>query len=457
LNTAYLRTKMRIFFISLAIFLFTFTSCKKNESYKTEVFLNNSSKLKVEEIKKNFGVGVVNSDRLRLRSLNDLHSKTLRYLDKGAIVTILAKDNNRVRIDEIEDYWYNVEYEGIKGWIFGYYADIYSSLEDAKYGSSKYLNDNPADKFTQTSSGYYEDAINKNLFFLLNGKIYQVIDGKKGNAKFIKTQTGLKVINFFFNETADKIYYIASPLKSSNDYGNLYLYDISSDENRVIHKSVYALSINSKDHRSIILTSKKDKSKTFWVLKYFDMKNFETIGDILFLPKADPPLEDATDDIFSLTLKRELGSLVYLEWDRKKNFLYFKPPEENQTYLISLSNNDSIKIDLEKRNTFDIDSSRYLAINSEEDGWGKNLYIITMKDRISGIEKEIIRSELYPINFCMSPRQIYIAISMISMKEVINGCFPSSIYVLSLSTYSLAPISTDGNSYQPKWSPTLLK
>lgn len=448
---------MRIIFISLAIFLFALVSCKKDESYESEVFLNNSSNLKVEEIKKNFGVGVVNSDRLRLRSLNDLHSKTLRYLDKGAIVTILAKDNNRVRIDEIEDYWYNVEYEGIKGWIFGYYADIYSSLEDARYGSSKYLNDNPIDKSTQISSGYYEDAINKNLFFLLNGRIYQVIDGKKGSAKFIKTQTGLKVVNFFFNETSDKIYYIASSLKSSNDYGNLYLYDTSSDENKLIYKNVHALSINSKDHKSIILTSKKDKGEMFWVLKYLNMKNLDKVDDILFLPKADTPLEDATDDILSLTLERELGSLVYLEWDRKKNFLYFKPPEENQTYLISLSNNDRIKIDLEKRNTFDIDSSRYLAINTEEDEWGKNLYIITLKDRISGIEKEIVRSELYPINFCMSPRQIYIALSMISMKEDVNGYFPSSIYVLSLSTYSLAPISTDGNSYQPKWSPTLLK
>ncbi len=448
---------MKTFFISLAIFFFAFVSCKKTESYESEVLLNNSSNLKVEEIKKNFGVGVVNSDRLRLRSLNDLHSKTLRYLDKGAIVTILAKDNNRVRIDEIEDYWYNVEYEGIKGWIFGYYVDIYSSLEDARYGSSKYLKDNPIDKSTQTSSGYYEDAINKNLFFLLNGRIYQVIDGKKGSAKFIKTQTGLKVVNFFFNETSDKIYYIASPLKNSNDFGNLYLYDTSSDENRLIYKNVHALSINSKDQKSIILTSKKDKGEMFWALKYLNMKDFEIVDDILFLPKADTPLEDATDDIFSLTLKRELGSLVYLEWDRKKNFLYFKPPEENQTYLISLSNNDRIKIDLEKRSAFDIDSSRYLAINSEEDEWGKNLYIITMKDRISGIEKEIARSELYPINFCMSPRQIYIALSMISMKEVVNGYFPSSIYVLSLSTYSLAPISTDGNSYQPKWSPTLLK
>ena len=115
-----------ISFFSFLMIIFFYSSCKKENVNDIDDF-NKKNILKAEEVKKSEKVGVVNVDRLRFRSDSDIHSKTLRYLDKGAIVTILEKDNMRVKIGEMEDYWYQIEYEGITGWVFGYFIDVYSS------------------------------------------------------------------------------------------------------------------------------------------------------------------------------------------------------------------------------------------------------------------------------------------------------------------------------------------
>ena len=130
---------------------------------------------------------------------------------------------------------------------------------------------------------------------------------------------------------------------------------------------------------------------------------------------------------------------------------------ENHTYLISLSNGDYIQVDIEQSTVYEVDSSQYISFVTEEDLDGKGIYSIILKDKYSGMEKEVIRSKLYPISFSISPKKSFLAISMIDVNVSKDKYYPSSIYVLSLSTYSLIPISTEGKSYQPKWSNTLLR
>ncbi|MCK4795910.1 MAG: SH3 domain-containing protein [Spirochaetes bacterium] len=438
---------------TIIIFLIILLCCKKTLN-NNDVPLIKETDLEAKEIKKTKGIGVVNVDRLRFRSDNDLHSKTLRYLDKGIVVTILNKDYKRVRIGEMEDYWYQIEYDGITGWVFGYFLDIYSSYENAKIGAKKYIQLKTIDK--KDNIIYYEDAINKNLFFLSNGKILQVIDGRKGIAKILKTQPGLIVVNYFFTKISSSIYYIAKSSSNLNGNGNLYFYDLNKKKNELILKDVYAADINEKNDIALVLSIQKSLKDNYWVIKSFDIKSKSNIKKITKI-KQNRDSENLEDDIFSTTLQRELGSFVDLKMDKKANFIYFKPPEENQTYLISISNGDFIQVDIEQSPVYNIDSSQFITINSEQDIDGTGKYSIILKDKFSGMEKEIIRSQLYPISFSISPKKNFLAISMIDVNVQKDKYYPSSVYVLSLSTYSLIAISTEGESYQPKWSSTLLK
>ncbi|OHD12602.1 MAG: hypothetical protein A2086_05725 [Spirochaetes bacterium GWD1_27_9] len=431
--------KLGLFFILLFILLLF--SCKKDK--ETNVTLQNQNKISSLELKTTTKVGVVNVDRLRLRQDNDLHSKTLRYLDKGEIVKIIGKNNERIKIDEMEDYWYEVEYNGVKGWLYGYFIDIYSDYENAYEGAKKYLNTKI--EISEISL----EIISNNLFFISRGKIFQVLNSKNGIAKVLKTEENWIVTNYFFTRKQNFLYYIAKP-NNSEINGNLYFYNLIDDTSTLIIKNVYYAIFNTDNNNILLLSIDKKSNVEQWVLSLFGLDSLKITKEIVKIEK-NKQLEDLAKDYFSLTLKRECGTLVSLEWDTKRNFIYFKPPEENQTYLISISDGNLIKIDVQKSNQFNIDS-RYLTINSLQDAAGETLYSLILKDKISGFEKEIIRSKLYPINFSLSPKQNFVAISLISINDVKEDYFSSSVYVLSLSNYSLIPISTDGYSYQPKWS-----
>ncbi len=158
------------------------------------------------------------------------------------------------------------------------------------------------------------------------------------------------------------------------------------------------------------------------------------------------------NDVFSNTLKREAGTLAYIDFDNKKNFIYFKPPEENQTYLISMADASYIKIDIEKSNLFNLDDSKYLQIYSLQDENGNVNYSLILKEKYTSFEKEILKSKYYPTNVSVSPRQGFAALSLVSTDEIKDNYHPGDIYLLSLETRALTPISTDGNSYQAKWS-----
>ena len=163
------------------------------------------------------------------------------------------------------------------------------------------------------------------------------------------------------------------------------------------------------------------------------------------------------NDVFTMTLSRELGSFTYLELDEKGNFIYFKPPEEDLTYIISIVNGNYIQVEKEQETSFKIDSSQFILINSEEESTGEIIYNIILNDKFSGRQKEIISSKFYPLNFSISPKKNYLGITMIDLDNKVDRYFTSYIYVLSLSTYSLIDISTGGKSYQPKWSNRVLK
>ena len=439
-----------LYFIIITLFYF---SCKK-EKIDNIGDLDKKNILKAEEVKKAEKVGVVNVDRLRFRSDNDIHSKTLRYLDKGTIVVIIEKDNIRVKIGEMEDYWYKIEYKGITGWVFGYFIDVYSSYDNAKTGAKKYLQSIDSDK--NSIDLFLEETINKNFFFLSDSKLNQVIDVKQKETKILETVPDLDVIDYFFSNNSNNLYYIAKRSNHFNDNGNLYYYNMKEDSNHLITKNVFTADINEKKDIILLLSKQKSFNKQYWIIKLLDLEAQKEIKEITKI-EQNKLSEISENDIFSMTLSRELGSFSYLELDEKGNFIYFKPPEEDLTYIISIANGNYIQVEKEQDTSFKIDSSQFILVNSEEDDTGQIIYNIILNDKFSGKQKEIISSEFYPLNFSISPKKNYLGITMIDLDNKIDKYFSSYIYVLSLSTYSLIDISTEGKSYQPKWSSRLIK
>ena len=167
--------------------------------------------------------------------------------------------------------------------------------------------------------------------------------------------------------------------------------------------------------------------------------------------------EELDTDIFSKTLKREYGSFSQIDYDDKSGIIYFKPPEENQTYLISMVDNSFKKVDIEKVNLFKLDISKYLQVYTVSNAQSEILYSLVLKDEYLSFEKEIIRSKFYPTSVNVSERLGYAVISMVSTDEIKYGCYAGSIYLLSLVTNSFLAISTDGLSYQPKWRYKIIK
>lgn len=76
--------------------------------------------------------GVVTSSHLRLREKPTTDSNAVTTLWRGNILEILSKTNESEKVEGEEDYWYQINYEGLNGWVFGAYLDVFRSRKMAE-------------------------------------------------------------------------------------------------------------------------------------------------------------------------------------------------------------------------------------------------------------------------------------------------------------------------------------
>ncbi len=446
-------------FLSIIVTLFLLCCCKAQYVQKTVTLDKNTFKPVSSSIStlKNNLIGIVTVNRLRLRSSNDVYAKTIRYLDQGDMLNIITKDEKRVRINNAEDYWYLVDFNGTKGWIFGYYLEIYSDYLQAQEASNRYkgsreksdnLNDDNSLSL-RTGFEFGERFINNNLLFLSDGQLLEVTDFVNSKANVISLSTPVENYVVDTESNGNILYYIGKQARTKA----LYRYDFENKSETLLLKDVEKMAFDFRNSYAVVAGDTKStdkKNPNQWILKKINLQNDEAT-DFAAIEKTND--ENIITEPLYNSLLRERGRQIYLELDYPRGVVYFRPPEEDKVYLISLENGDFIRTMFIPENDFVIDSNRSLNIARSFDDVGDVKYSLQLRDSLSGYTKEIIKTSENPINFVLHKYKDLMAVTMLQMKKDIpqDNCYPSFIYIMSLSNYSIIPVSTSGNSYQPQW------
>ena len=80
---------------------------------------------------------VVVSPLLRVREQPDSRSTVLQHIRQGVVVEVIGKSDREDEIEGQQDYWYRINYDGLKGWVFGPYLALADSRAAADAESAR--------------------------------------------------------------------------------------------------------------------------------------------------------------------------------------------------------------------------------------------------------------------------------------------------------------------------------
>lgn len=110
----------------IIIIMISFTgSCKKVE--KERIVLPPTSVLTARST-----WGVVKSNFLRLRERPSKQAHVLIGMPKGIVVEILSKTEIAETIDKETAFWYRINFDGLFGWVFGAYIEVFNQKNKAE-------------------------------------------------------------------------------------------------------------------------------------------------------------------------------------------------------------------------------------------------------------------------------------------------------------------------------------
>ena len=76
--------------------------------------------------------GVVDYPLLRVRSDPVSDAGLVTMLRSGAIVEIVTSSSNEETIEGKTNRWFQIQYQGRRGWVFGSYIKVFDSLDKAR-------------------------------------------------------------------------------------------------------------------------------------------------------------------------------------------------------------------------------------------------------------------------------------------------------------------------------------
>lgn len=74
----------------------------------------------------------VKSPLLRIRAEASNSSEVISYIRMGAVVEIIAKSDKEDEVEGETSFWYRVNYDGLKGWVFGTNLEVFDSKSKAE-------------------------------------------------------------------------------------------------------------------------------------------------------------------------------------------------------------------------------------------------------------------------------------------------------------------------------------
>jgi hypothetical protein len=76
---------------------------------------------------------VVKSPLLRVRDEPSSHATLLSHIRMGAVMEVLTKSDGQDTVESETDFWYRIDYQGLKGWVFGAYIERFDSRSKADH------------------------------------------------------------------------------------------------------------------------------------------------------------------------------------------------------------------------------------------------------------------------------------------------------------------------------------
>jgi len=113
-----------LFIICLAAFL---TGCEQKEESFEDIELPPAPLVSESE-----NWAVIESSYLRLRERPEAESRLVTTLWRGYVLEVISRSPEKVIMDDEEDFWYQVNYDGLQGWVFGSYLVVHDSREAAE-------------------------------------------------------------------------------------------------------------------------------------------------------------------------------------------------------------------------------------------------------------------------------------------------------------------------------------
>ena len=80
---------------------------------------------------------VVKSPLLRVRDAASNQATVLSHIRMGAVMEVLTRSDKEDTVENETAYWFRIDYQGLKGWVFGPYIELFDTRAKAdKFSAS---------------------------------------------------------------------------------------------------------------------------------------------------------------------------------------------------------------------------------------------------------------------------------------------------------------------------------
>lgn len=102
------------------------TGCQKNEAATGHLVLPVTTVISTSERQ-----AIIAADSLRVRAQPSVRAEVLSHFRRGEVVEVLRRGEFEERIAGDLHYWFEVAYQGVRGWVFGSHLELVTPGTDA--------------------------------------------------------------------------------------------------------------------------------------------------------------------------------------------------------------------------------------------------------------------------------------------------------------------------------------